>query len=91
MFNAPNVKLQHFFRGHGDLSKDQGSNAILATMCMVVSLSTLAQIFDETLPIINKSRHPKKGEYKEQNERTHIQEDKRTTFEAEPQRQISCI
>ncbi len=36
---------------------------------------------DETLPIINKPKHPKKKkrEYKEQNERTHIQEDKRTT------------
>jgi len=31
---------------------------------------------DETLPIINKPKHPKKGEYKEQNERTHVQEDK---------------
>jgi hypothetical protein len=27
---------------------------------------------DETLPIINKPKHPKKGEYKEQNGRTHI-------------------
>jgi hypothetical protein len=36
---------------------------------------------DETMPIINKSKHPKKrkGEYKEQNGRTHVQEDKRTT------------
>jgi hypothetical protein len=34
---------------------------------------------DETLPIINKSKHPKKGEYTEQNGRTHMQEDKRTT------------
>jgi hypothetical protein len=48
-------------------------------MCIVVSLSTLAQIFDETLPITNKSKHPEKGEYKEQNERTHVQEDKITT------------
>jgi hypothetical protein len=34
---------------------------------------------EETLPIINKPKHPKKetGEYKEQNERTHIQEDKK--------------
>jgi len=31
---------------------------------------------DETLPIINKPKHPKEGEYKEQNERTHVQEDK---------------
>jgi hypothetical protein len=79
MFNAPNVKLHHFFRGHGDLSKDQGSNAIFPTMCIVVSLSTLAQIFYETLPLTNKSKHPEKGEYKEQNERTYVQEDKRTT------------
>jgi hypothetical protein len=35
-------------------------------------------LIDETLPIINKSKHPKKGEYKEQNGRTHVQEDKRT-------------
>jgi hypothetical protein len=27
---------------------------------------------DETLPIINKPKHPKKGEYKEQNGRTHV-------------------
>lgn len=64
VFNAPNAKLHHFFRGHGDLSKDQGSNAILATVYGVVSLFTLAQIFDETLPIINKSKHLKRGEYK---------------------------
>jgi hypothetical protein len=40
---------------------------------------------DETLPIINKLKHPQKkekkreGEYKEQNERTHVEENKRTT------------
>ncbi len=34
---------------------------------------------DETLPIIKKQTHPKKGENKEQNGRTHIQENKRTT------------
>jgi len=34
---------------------------------------------DETLVIINKRKHPKKGEYKEQNGMTHVQEDKRTT------------
>jgi hypothetical protein len=33
---------------------------------------------DETLPIINKSKHLEKGEYKEQNGRTDVQEDKRT-------------
>jgi hypothetical protein len=33
----------------------------------------------ETMPIISKSKHPKKGKYKEQNESTHIQEDKITT------------
>jgi hypothetical protein len=38
---------------------------------------------DETLPIINKSKHPKEGE---QNGRTHVQEDKRTTYEGEPQK-----
>jgi hypothetical protein len=31
---------------------------------------------DKTLPIINKPKHQEKGEYKEQNERTHVQEDK---------------
>jgi len=36
---------------------------------------------DETLPIKNKPKHSKKGEYKEQNGRTHVQEDKRTTEE----------
>jgi hypothetical protein len=35
---------------------------------------------DETLPTINKSKHPKKGEYKGRKKgRTHIQEDKRST------------
>ncbi len=34
---------------------------------------------EETLPIINKPKHPKKGEYKEQNGMTHVQEDERTT------------
>jgi hypothetical protein len=33
-------------------------------------------LIDETLPIITKPKHPKKGEHKEQNERTHVQEDK---------------
>jgi hypothetical protein len=31
---------------------------------------------DETLPIVKKPKHPKKGEYKEQDGRTHVQEDK---------------
>jgi len=36
---------------------------------------------DETLPIINKPKDQKKrwGEYKEQNWRTHVEEDKKTT------------
>jgi hypothetical protein len=34
-------------------------------------------LFYETLPIINKSKHSKKGEYKQQNERTHVQKDKK--------------
>jgi hypothetical protein len=34
---------------------------------------------DEPLLFINKPKHPKKGENKEQNGRTHVQEDKRTT------------
>jgi hypothetical protein len=36
------------------------------------------------LPIINKPKHPKKGEYKEQNGRTQIHEDKITTKEGKP-------
>ncbi len=36
-------------------------------------------VFDETLPTINKSKHPKKGEYEEKIGRIHVQEDKRTT------------
>jgi hypothetical protein len=37
-------------------------------------------VYDETLPIINKSKHPKKGAIQgEKRGRTHIQEDKRTT------------
>jgi hypothetical protein len=31
---------------------------------------------DETLPTINKPKHPKERENKEQDRRTHIQEDK---------------
>jgi hypothetical protein len=34
---------------------------------------------DETLPTINKSKHQKKGEYKERNGRTHVQDNKKTT------------
>jgi hypothetical protein len=34
-------------------------------------------LIDEALPIINKSKHPKKGEYKEQNGRTNVKENKR--------------
>jgi hypothetical protein len=36
------------------------------------------------LSIITKSKHPKRGGYKEQNGRTHIQEDKRTTKSGKP-------
>jgi hypothetical protein len=43
--------------------------------------------YGETLPIINKPKHPKKGKYKEQNGRIHVQEDKTTTKEDEPQRE----
>jgi hypothetical protein len=32
---------------------------------------------DENLSIINKSKHSKKGECKEQNERTYVQEDQK--------------
>jgi hypothetical protein len=32
---------------------------------------------DETQPIINKPKHPKNGEYKEQNGKTHVQENKK--------------
>jgi len=39
--------------------------------------NTLPLHDNETLPIINKPKHPKKGEYKEQNGRTHVQEDKK--------------
>jgi len=39
------------------------------------------------LPIINKPKHPKKGEHKEQKGRSQIQEDKRTTQEGEPQKE----
>jgi hypothetical protein len=42
---------------------------------------------DETLPIINKPKHPKKGEYMEQNGRSHVQEKKRTTQEGEQQKE----
>jgi hypothetical protein len=53
--------------------------------------SSLA-FYDETLPIINKPKHPKKkGENKEQNRRTHIQKDNRTTKEGEPQRELQVL
>jgi hypothetical protein len=34
---------------------------------------------DESVPIKYKPKHPKRGEHKEQNGRTHVQEDKRIT------------
>jgi hypothetical protein len=40
------------------------------------------------MPIINKPKHPKKDEYKEQNGRTHVQENKKTTYEGNPQKDI---
>jgi hypothetical protein len=43
---------------------------------------------DETLLIINKLKHPKKGEYKEQNGKTHVQKDKKSTKKGEPQKDI---
>jgi len=39
---------------------------------------------NETLPIVNKSKHPKKAEYNLQSGKTHAQEDKRTTKEGKP-------
>jgi len=52
-------------------------------------LSLLSKKNDETLPIINKSKHLKKGgKYKEQKGRTHhVQEDNRTIKEGELQRE----
>jgi len=44
--------------------------------------------YNETLPIINKPKHPKKGRNKEQNGRTHVQEDNKTTKEGKPQRNV---
>jgi hypothetical protein len=38
-----------------------------------------ASMCDETLPIVNKPKHPKKGESKEQKGRIHVQENKKTT------------
>jgi hypothetical protein len=46
-------------------------------------------LIDETVPIINKPKHPKKVEYKEQNGRTHFQEDKKTTEEGRTRRGTS--
>ncbi len=46
-------------------------------LCAHVLRKLFFCFFDETLQIINKPKHPKKWEYKEQNERTHIQEDKK--------------
>jgi hypothetical protein len=39
---------------------------------------------NETLPIKKKSKHPRKGEYNEQNGRTDVQEDKRTSSSQTP-------
>jgi hypothetical protein len=44
----------------------------------------VAIVIDETLSIIKKSKHPKNGEYKEQNGKTYAQEDKRSTKEGKP-------
>jgi hypothetical protein len=46
---------------------------------------------NETLPIINKPKHPKEGEYKEQNGRIHMQEDKKTTQESKPQKEHQVL
>jgi hypothetical protein len=46
---------------------------------MIILIYQLKENDNETLPIITKPKHPKKGQYKEQNGRTHFQEDKRTT------------
>jgi hypothetical protein len=48
--------------------------------------SSLA-FYDETLLIINKPKHPNKGENKEQNGKTNVQEDNKTTKEGEPERE----
>jgi hypothetical protein len=45
----------------------------------------------ETLPIINKPKHPKKGEYKEQNGRTQIQEDKKPPKRAKHKENIKFL
>jgi hypothetical protein len=48
-------------------------------------------LIDETLPIINKSNHQKKGEYKEQNGRTHLQEDKRIAKRGQTNREHQVL
>ncbi len=40
---------------------------------------------NETLPIIKKTKAPKKGDNNEQNGKTHVQKDKWTTKEGKPQ------
>jgi hypothetical protein len=45
---------------------------------MIILILKLKENDDETLPLINKPNHSRKGQYKEQNGRTHIQENKRT-------------
>jgi hypothetical protein len=46
---------------------------------------------DETMLIINKSKHPKKGEYKKQNGRTHVQKDNKSTKKGKPQREHQVL
>jgi hypothetical protein len=46
---------------------------------MIILILKLKENDDKTLPIINKPNHSKKGQYKEQNGRTHLKENKRTT------------
>jgi hypothetical protein len=40
---------------------------------------------------MNKSKHSQKGEYKEENGRTHIQKDKRITYKGELQKENQVL
>jgi len=57
----------------------QKNSSLLNSYYMHFSVLFMIQNDDETFPITNKPKHPKKGEYKEHNGRTHIQVNKRTT------------
>ncbi len=75
----------------GALYETQSEHCILQNQKSLVKDGDIKNNDDETLLIINKSKHPKKGECKKQNGRTHVQKDKKSTKKGEPQREHQVL